>query len=600
MKTDTLVLRADVKTGDTWDLSPLFKTDAEWDGLYSAVEHDSEEYAQFEGHVGDSAATFKKVIEFDLDISRKCDRLFTFAHLRSDEDKTDASSQYRYDRAVSLSTTIAERSSFIVPEIQMLDDATVTTFLCDPSLAKYRFYLEKILRYKTHTRSKEVEQLLAQAGEIHSAPSDIFGQLDDADLTFGSITQPDGETVQLTHGNYGTLLQSPDRELREKTFDQYYAVYDAHKFTIAASLGASIKKDRFYTKVRSYPSCMEGALFSDNVSPDVYTSLITSVRSRIAPLVKYLEHRKQKLGVDELHMYDTYVPLVSDIPFSMSYDQAVATCADALAPLGSDYVETLRKGLTGGWVDRYENKGKRSGAYSSGCFDSPPYILTNYREDNINSLYTLIHEAGHSMHTHYSNQSQPFHNSGYTIFVAEVASTFNETLLSHHLLNLYKNDAAMREYILNREIDNIRATLYRQTMFAEFEKTTHEMAERNEPLTLDAFRSVYRVLLDAYFGGALAIDDALELECLRIPHFYHAFYVYKYATGISAAIALAEKVLTGGEKAREGYRKFLTLGGSAFPIDELKVAGVDMSKPETVNLALDHFAKLVDEFVKQS
>jgi oligoendopeptidase F len=597
MKTETLVSRSQVNPAHTWDLTPLFTADTQWDSLYAEIERDADGYAQFEGRLGESAALFLKAIEFDLAISRRCERLFTYAHLRNDEDKTDSIHQSRYDRAISLHTTVAEKSSYIVPEIQSLDDATVQAYLCDPALAAYRFFLEKIIRYKPHTRSKEVEHLLAQAGEIHGTASEIFSQLDDADLTFGTITAK-GETIQLTHGNFGSLLQNPDRGTRKAVFDQYYGVYDAHRYTLAASLGASIKKDRFYTKVRSYPSCIEGSLFSDNVSLSVYDSLINSVRSQMAPLVKYLEHRKRILGIDELHMYDTYVPLVSDIPFSMSYEEAVAACCDALAPLGSDYVETMRKGLLEGWVDRYENKGKRSGAYSSGCYDSPPYILMNYRDDNINSVYTLIHEAGHSMHSHYSHTTQPYHESGYTIFVAEVASTFNETLLSHHLLKRYENDKAMRSYILNREIDNIRATLYRQTMFAEFEKITHAMAEHNEPLTLDAFRSVYRSLLETYFGGALTIDNTLELECLRIPHFYNAFYVYKYATGISAAIALAEKVLHEGEPARGAYRKFLTLGGSLFPIDELKVAGVDMSKPETVNLALAHFSKLVDEFTR--
>lgn len=597
MKPETLVSRSQVSPEHTWDLSPLFRTDAEWEALYAEIEREADGYAQFEGKLGESSAVFLKALEFDLAISRRCERLFTYAHLRNDEDKTDSAHQARYDRAVTLHTAVAEKSSYIVPEIQALDDATVQAYLCDPSLAAYRFYLEKIIRYKPHTRSKEVEHLLAQAGEIHGAASEIFSQLDDADLTFGSITNAEGKDVQLTHGNFSSFLQNGDRAIRQKAFEQYYEVYNSHRYTIAASLGASIKKDRFYAKVRSYPSCIEGSLFSDKVPLSVYDSLLASVKSHMAPLVKYLEHRRRTLGLDELHMYDTYVPLVKDIPFSMSYETAVATCCDALAPLGADYVETMRKGLLGGWVDRYENKGKRSGAYSSGCYDSPPYILLNYRDDNINSLYTLIHEAGHSMHSHYSHTSQPYHDSGYTIFVAEVASTFNETLLSHHLLKLYANDKAMRSYILNREIDNIRATLYRQTMFAEFEKTTHAMAERNEPLTLDAFRSVYRELLNAYFGGALTIDDALELECLRIPHFYHAFYVYKYATGISAAIALAEKVLNEGESARAAYRKFLTLGGSMFPIDELKAAGVDMSEPATVELALQHFSKLVDEFV---
>jgi oligoendopeptidase F len=500
-----------------------------------------------------------------------------------------------YQRAITIHTAAAERSSFMVPEMQSLDEKTASAYLADPKLSQYKFYLEKIFRYRSHTRSHEIEELLAMSGEVHHAASEIFSQLDNADLTFGSLTDDNGDTCELTHGNFSSFLQSPDRNLRIKAFTQYYETYNAHKHTIAASLSSSIKKDRLHARIRRFESARVKSLFSDNVTPAVYDNLISTVHGRIDPLVKYLNLRKKNLGVSELHIYDTYIPLVKEIKFSMPYDEAAQTCVEAVKPLGEDYCETLRKGLSGGWVDRYENKGKRSGAYSSGCYDSPPYILMNYKDDNINSLYTLIHEAGHSMHSYYSHKTQPYHYGDYTIFVAEVASTFNETLLSHYLLERYRDNKPMRAYVLNREIDNIRGTLYRQTMFAEFEKITHEIIERDEPLTLGVLRREYRKLLEIYFGGVLAIDEQLDLECLRIPHFYSAFYVYKYATGISAAIALADKVLKEGKPACEAYRKFLTLGGTMFPIDELKVAGVDMQSPEPVVKALDHFAQLVDE-----
>jgi len=590
--------RKDIKSSDKWDLTPLFAGDEDWDRLYSSLESRLGGFEQLAGRMSRSLEQFRFTIEFDISVARDLEKLYTYAHLKSDEEKSNQFYLAMYQKAVNIYTRISEASSFITPEIQAMDESLVRSFMNDGSMTDYRFYLEKILRYRPHTRSREIEQILAMSGEMGHAPSQIFSQLDNADLKFGMVRDAEGREVELSHGNFSTLLQSTDREVRRTAFKQYYKSYGQLKYTIAETLAHSNKKDMFYSRVRDFSGSMESSLFSDNMPSAVYDNLIDTVRGNTAPLFKYLELRRRALGLDELHFYDTYVPIAGDVNFSMSYDEAVETCIACLEPLGSDYTSTLGEGLLGGWVDRYENRGKRSGAYSSGCYDSPPYILLNYEESNINSLYTLIHEAGHSMHSYYSKKNQPYVNADYTIFVAEVASTFNETLLSRYLLEKYSSDPKMTLYILNREIDNIRATLYRQTMFAEFEKRTHQIVERNEPLTLDVIRMEYFNLLNAYFGDTMVIDEELTMECLRIPHFYSAFYVYKYATGISAAIALAEKVLSEGGAALNAYLDFLKLGGSMFPLDELKLAGVDMSSPGPVADAIKHFSGLVDRLEK--
>jgi oligoendopeptidase F len=519
--------------------------------------------------------------------------------LKSDEDKSNQFYLGLHQRALNVFTRVSELASFMTPEIQSLRDDVINGYLADDAMREYRFYLQKILRHKPHTRNESEEQILAMSREVANAPSQVFGQLDNVDMHFGTIADPSGKEIELSHGNFTTFLINPDRKIRRKAFFQYYQVYEDHKHTLAAILTHSIKKDLFYAKVRHFENCRALPLFADDVPESVYDNLVETLKTNLAPLFKYLNFRKQALGLKELHFYDTYVPIISDVDFQMPYETAVNTCAAAINPLGQEYSNTLKTGLLGGWVDRYENRGKRSGAYSSGCYDSRPYILLNYEEKNMNSLYTLIHEAGHSMHSYYSNQTQTYVDHDYTIFVAEVASTFNEDLLSRYLLEYYKDDPRMKVYILNREIDNIRATLFRQSMFAEFEKLTHNIVEANRPLTLDVIRDTYRKLLDLYFGDTISIDSELELECLRIPHFYSAFYVYKYATGVSAAIALADKVVTEGKSARQAYLNFLRLGGSKFPLDELLDAGVDMRFPEPIQQAIAHFENLVDQLIAE-
>ena len=590
--------RNDIAQGDRWDLIPLFDDDGAWESFYSEQEKEIEAYDRYKGRLKESVAFLKEAVEFHLSASRRIERLYTYAHLKSDEDKANQHYLGCYQKAVNLYTRASERASFLVPEIQAIPDETMGVFLSDDSMREYRFYFKKILRYKPHTLSEKIERILAMSQDVTRAPSEVFGQLDNVDLKFGAIVDAAGTEIELSHGNFTTFLMNPDREIRKKAFYQYYRAYDAHKHTLATALTYSNKKDSFYAKVRNYDTGRKASLFSDDVSETVYENLIETVKAHLESLFKYFRFRKQALGVEVLHHFDTYVPILQDVDYRMPYEEAVDVCTQAMAPLGEDYSQVLKEGLLGGWVDRYENRGKRSGAYSSGCYDSPPYILLNYEEKNMNSLYTLIHEAGHSMHSYYSVNNQPYVDYEYTIFVAEVASTFNENLLTRYLLNRYRDDPKMCVYILNREIDNIRATLVRQTMFAEFETFTHRVIEENQPLTLKVLTDQYRLLLETYFGDTMVIDAELELECLRIPHFYSAFYVYKYATGVSAAIALAERVMTGGLPARDAYIDFLKLGGSKFPLDELLAAGVDMRSPEPVERAMAYLGTLADRLIR--
>ena len=590
--------RKEIADQDKWDLAALFDSDKLWETMVAELEDELSDFSKYKGRLKDSIAVLKEAVEFHLGFTRRLEKVYTYAHLKSDQDKSNQYYLGFHQKALNLFTRAAETASFMKPEIQAIEDEVINQYLADESIIEYKFYLEKILRHKPHTRSESEEHILAMTREIANGPSEVFGQLDNVDLDFGSITDENGKEIELSHGNFSTFLINSNRDVRKKAFSQYYQAYQNHKHTLAATLAHSIKKDLFYTRARSFSNCRVSALFNDNVPEAVYDNLIQTVKGNLKPLFRYLNFRRKVLGLNELHFYDTYVPIVEDVDFRMPYNEAVEVSIKAIEPLGQAYGRILKDGLLGGWVDRYESRGKRSGAYSSGCYDSPPYILLNYEENNINSLYTLIHEAGHSMHSYYSKEHQPFVDYDYTIFVAEVASTFNECLLSRYLLEFYNDDPKMKAYILNREIDNIRATLFRQTMFAEFEKITHNIVENNNPLTLDVICAEYRKLLEIYFGDALILDPELFLECLRIPHFYSAFYVYKYATGVSAAIALADKVIREGRSARKAYLNFLKLGGSKFPLEELLDAGIDMSSSEPVEQAIKHFSNLIDQLME--
>jgi oligoendopeptidase F len=490
-----------------------------------------------------------------------------------------------------------QEASFIRPEILAIPQSTMRKFPAAKELAPFRLLLERLLRERPHTLTDREEKLLAMQSEMAAAAGLVFRQLNNADLKFGFVENERGEKIELSHASFSALLHSPQRAVRQRAFKQYYQQFAAHENTLAATLQGSIQRDVFYARARNFSSSLEAALFPDNVPLTVYDNLIASVRRHLPTLYRYYELRRRKMKLRDIHQYDTYVPILSELETRRTWSQACDAVIDAVAPLGPDYGRALKSGLVGRWCDRYENQGKQSGAFSSGSYDSDPYILMNYQPGVLDHVFTLAHEAGHSMHSYYSARNQPYQYYHYTIFVAEVASTFNEQLLSKHLMARAKDDRE-RAFLINREIDSIRATVIRQTMFAEFEKVTHELVEQNEPLTVDRFKKMYRELLEAYFGPEFAQDEELSLECFRIPHFYRAFYVYKYATGMSAAIALAERVTRGGKCELDEYVRFLAGGCSKDPLDLLRDAGVDMEQPGPVDTALAHFGELVEQLAQ--
>ncbi|TWT85969.1 Oligoendopeptidase F, plasmid [Posidoniimonas polymericola] len=593
-KKKTLPTRDKVKAADTWDLSSLFESDAEWDAAFAKWEKEVKKYAAFRGTLGDGPEQLAKLLKFDSKFDRAGERLAYYAMLKTTEDQGNSAYQAMIGRYQNVATKAGEAASYIRPEILGLSAAKLKKYLDAKPLAPFKLSLERLVRYKPHTLTDGEERLLAMQGEMSGAADQIFTQLTDADMKFGTVKDANGDEVELGQSSFSVFLHSAKRSVRKEAFTKFYAEFSDHENCLAAALKGSIQKDVYYAKARNYPSAREASLFSDNVPAAVYDSLIKAVRSKLPAVYKYLDVRKRKMKLKAIHHYDTYVPILSELDKSHSWDQAVKVVIESLRPLGEEYCATLHSGLTGRWCDRYPNKGKQSGAFSAGSFDGDPYIMMNYQPDVLDHVFTLTHEAGHSMHSHYSSSNQPYEYYNYTIFVAEVASTFNEQLLSRHLMQSAKSDKE-KAYLLNREIDAIRGTIIRQTMFAEFEKITHELAEAGEPLTLEKFREVYRGLLDAYFGPGFVIDKELELECLRIPHFYRAFYVYKYATGLSAAIALSQRVLGGGEAELNDYLAFLKGGCSKYPLDLLRDAGVDMEKPEPVQTALSYFEGLVDE-----
>lgn len=597
-QTKTLPKRPEVKVEDTWDLSPLFASDQAWEEAFKKWEARIPGYEQFRGKLAQDAKTLAACLKFDADLDRAGERLGNYAQLKVTEDQANSDYQRMSGRFQHAATKASEAGSWIRPELMAIPAERMEQLLSAPELAEWRTALDRILRYRPHTLSKSEEQLLAMQGQMSEAASQAFRQLNDADLKWGLIENEKGERVELGTATFMTFLNSPKRSVRQEAFAKFYEQYDLHKNTLAATLNGSVQRDVYYARARKYPSALEAALFPDNVPVAVYDNLIQAVHRHLPAVYKYYELRKRAMKLPDIHHYDTYVPILADLEQQHSWDNAVKVVVEALRPLGDEYCRVLERGLTvERWADRYPNAGKRSGAFSSGGFDGPPYLLMNFEPSVLDHVFTLAHEAGHSMHTYYSARNQPYQYYGYTIFVAEVASTCNEMLLAQHLLNKAK-DKQERAYLINRMIDSMRATIIRQTMFAEFEKNIHALVERGEPLTVETLRSEYRKLLELYFGPGFAIDDQLSLECLRIPHFYRGFYVYKYATGMSAAIALSERVLHGGPQAVEAYLNFLKGGSSKFPLDLLRDAGVDMEKPEAVDTALKKFEQLVEELEK--
>ena len=591
----SLPKRSKIKVQDTWDLSTLFKDDAAWEAAFKKWERQIPGYEKFRGHLGESAEMLAACMKFDAAVERAGERLGVYAELRASEDEGNSEYQRMKGRFEHAATRAAEAASFIRPEIMAIPAERMDRFLAAPELREWRLALERVLRYRPHTLAPSEEKLLAMQGQMSEASSQVFRQLNDADLKWGTLRDERGRSVELGHSAFNALLHSPSRKVREQAFHKYYAQYDVHRHTLAATLNGSVQRDVYYARARNYGSALEAALFADRVPVTVYDNLIESVHRNLPAVYRYYELRRRKMKLREIHHYDTYVPILSDLQKRHTWEQASRTILDALGPLGGEYRHELQAGLGAArWCDRYPNQGKHSGAFSAGSYDGAPYILMNYEPDVLNSVFTLAHEAGHSMHSFFSSREQPYQYWHYTIFVAEVASTFNEQLLARHMMQNAKDDRE-RAYLVNRQIDNIRGTIVRQTMFAEFERVIHALSESGEPLTIDALRREYRKLLDLYFGPGFAIDKELELECLRIPHFYHAFYVYKYATGLSAAMYLSERVTSGGKRELDEYLTFLKGGCSKYPLDLLRDAGVDMEMPDAVDSAMSQFGEVVSE-----
>jgi oligoendopeptidase F len=594
----TIPTRSDIPDLDKWDLTQLFADVSKWQEDFAWLQRTYPKLQEWKGRVGESAQILASVLEFEKSLELKMERAHHYASLQLAGDSTNNEYLARIGQLQNLLTKICEAAAFVVPEILAIDDETFGKFIADPVLAEWRIKLHKIRRMKPHVLSEPEERILALGSVALSGYDDTFSQLTDVDMKFGVLIDETGREKPLTQSSFSSFLVKRDPELRKCVFHQFYAEFRDHQFTLAASLAYSVKADVFRARARHYSSAVEAALFLDDVPVSVYDGLIKSVRANLKPLFHYFDLRRRVLRLEELHHYDTYVPLVSEIETRFTFDQAVEMVLAALAPLGKEYVDVLAEGLRSRrWCDRYENKAKRSGAFSSVSYGAPPYILMNYKDDVFADVYTLAHEAGHSMHSWFSQNSQLFQDYEYPIFLAEVASTFNEELLTHHLLET-TSDPKMRAYIINRQIDDLRGTLFRQTMFAEFEKIVHAIEESGDALTLDVFKSEYHKLLETYFAENFILDPELDLECLRIPHFYHAFYVYKYATGVSAAVALSERVLSGETSRVDAYLNFLRSGGSKFPLETLKAAGVDMATPAPIESALQLFEQRLDELEK--
>src|SRR5438477_5668218 len=592
--TSQVPTRAEIPESDKWDLAHLFADVGKWQEDFAWIQKTYPRIKEWKGKLGASAKNLAEGLEFEKELDLKLERVYHFASLQLAEDSANTEYLARVGQIQNLFTKIGEAFAFVVPEIQAIDDETFAKFIIDPALADWRIKLHKIRRMKPNVLSEPEERILALGSVALSGYDDTFSQLTDVDMKFGALTDDTGRQKPLTQSSFSSFLVKRDHELRKRAFHQFYEEFQDHQYTLATSLAYSVKADVFRARTRNYSSALESALFPDDVPVEVYEGLIASARANLKPLFRYFDLRRRVLGLSELHHYDTYVPLVAEIETHISFDEAIEKVIAALQPLGKEYVDVLSEGLRGRWCDRYETKGKRSGAFSSGSYGALPYILMNYKEDVFADVYTLAHEAGHSMHTWFSQKSQSFQDYEYPIFLAEVASTFNEELLTHHLLET-TNDPKMRAYIINREIDDLRGTLFRQTMFAEFERIIHAIEESGDALTLDVFKSEYHRLLEAYFAENFVLDPELDLECLRIPHFYHAFYVYKYATGISAAVALSQRVLSGQPGGIEVYLKFLRSGGSRFPLETLRAAGVDMTTPAPIESTLQLFERRLDE-----
>ncbi|WP_028393133.1 oligoendopeptidase F [Bacillus cihuensis] len=589
-----LPARSESAVEDTWKLEDIYATEEDWETAFQEVKEDLLKAEAYKGTLGESAEKLFAVLQYQNQVWEKLGKAYTYAHMRYDQDTTNSFYQGMDSRIKSLVAEASSALSYIVPEILSIEESKISDFLQEKEELKlYAHALEQINLQRPHILSAEKEALLAQASEIFDASSNTFGMLNNADLTFPTIKDENGEDVEITHGRYIRFLESEDRRVREEAFKGVYETYGTFRNTFASTLAGQVKSDNFNASVHNYESARHAALSENNIPETVYDNLVQTVNENLHLIHRYIDLRKKVLGLDELHMYDLFTPLVKEVKMDVTYAEAKEYILKGLAPLGEDYLNVLKEGFENRWVDVHENKGKRSGAYSSGAYGTNPYILMNW-QDNVNNLFTLAHEFGHSVHSYYTRKHQPYPYGNYSIFVAEVASTCNENLLNEYLLHTIE-DEKKRIYLLNHQLEGFRGTLFRQTMFAEFEHTIHKKAQDGEALTAEVLTKEYYELNKKYFGSNIIIDEEIGLEWARIPHFYYNYYVYQYATGISAATALSKQILTEGEPAVCRYLEFLKSGSSDYPIEVLKKAGVDMTKAEPIQEALKVFEEKLIE-----
>ena len=590
--------RKDMDPAFLWDLSSLFKDDEAWEEAFAGLSQKVDAVAAFDGKIvqaddGETSKNIRALLEAETELDLLLSDLFSYANLRRSEDTRAPQAQKMYARIYAKYVEAVTRTAFVQPQILSLSEETLRKLMETEALAPYRFVMEKLVRQKPYTLSEKEEALLARFGEVFAAPGQIADNLQDADLVFDPVKDAEGQEHELTGSNYILLQTSPDRTLRENSFRSFYKGYRQHINTFASAYAGAVKAAAAQAQVRGYASSRAMSMAGENVPAEVYDTLIETVRAHLPAMYGYAELRKKLLSLDQLHYYDLYTPLTGSSGRKYTYQQAQQIVLDAVAPLGESYTRIVREGFSSRWIDVYPNRGKSSGAFSSGTYGSNPYIMTNFT-GTLDSVSTIAHEMGHSMHTWHSNHTQPPQYAEYTLFVAEVASTVNENLLVEHLLKT-ERDPGERLALLNQYLENFKGTVFRQVMFAEFEKKAHEMAERGEALDPESLNSLYEGLVRDYFGPVLVMDDEVKYEWARIPHFYRPFYVYKYATGYTSAVALSEAVRTGGEQAVRRYLEFLSMGGSADPLDELRHAGVDLASPAPVHAALQKFESVLEE-----
>ncbi len=585
--------RSEIDETYRWELGSLFESDEEWEQAYDAVAERLSELSEFEGQLTDDATTLARFFDRHQEIMRQVDNIYTYAHLRSDENKQVSETQAMLTRAKSLYTDASTATSFLEPELQQLDRETTEAFFeQEPDLETYEHYLDDVLRQKPHTRSEEVEALLSELGEVTGAPGEIYNMLSNADMTFPSVEDPDGEETQITLSNFTSLLKDPDREFRQRVYEAYFDEWETVRNAVGAAYRNSVKKNEKLAAARNYETAREAALDGPNIPPAVYDTLVDTVRDNLDTLHRHADLKREVIGADDLQMWDLYVPMVEDEGPELPYEDACEYVVDAVEPLGESYQSRLAEGLDSRWVDVYETEGKRSGAYSSGTYDSQPYILMNYQDD-VDSMYTLAHELGHSMHSELASDSQPYVYASYSLFIAEIASTVNETLLTHHMLETVEDDH-LRKHVLNEYLERFRSVLFRQTMFAEFEQRAHQRSQDGEALTPDALDDLFAEIKGEYYEPA-ALDDRIAREWMRIPHFYRAFYVFQYSTGISAAVSLVKSIREEGEPAAERYRELLRTGSHGYPLEVLREAGVDLTEPTPIEDAIEVYDETLDE-----